>query len=435
MADDGSWPKMAVPETLVSGNDRTRQALDELRGVLGELERRLSSSGQLPLKAETAAALVQALEALTRRVARNEDAARGRARELAAALASLSQHLDAQAGLQAVREQTLVSRLDQVLAELVQVRAVQAVPRRADPAPVRAILATAAAAAALSVVGAGVVAVTSPDALPRFVAAPLAAIVDLPLRPSLKPAPASRPVAATPPPVQPVAVAPGDTFASVSAALKAGDPMALARLTGLAQAGDLQAQLQLAALYEAGQSGLPRDPSAARLWTRRAAEGGDRVAMHNLGLFLTETEGGPRDYGEAAVWFRRAADRGVVDSQYNLGLLYEAGRGVERNTREAYRWYAIAANAGDTAAREKQVDLEARLKPTERAGLDRDVEAFRPGASAANEAVGIIPPATTLAETQALLARQGYYVGPIDGLASAALKTAAAAYLRDHPAS
>ncbi|MBU2366107.1 MAG: SEL1-like repeat protein, partial [Alphaproteobacteria bacterium] len=374
MADDGSWPKGAGSETLASGEARTRQALGELRGVLGELERRLAASGPLPLPPETAAALIRTLEALTRRMARHETGAQGRARELAAALGSLSQYLDAQAGAQAAREEQLAARLDLVLSELAQVRAAQAAPRP-DPGPIRVILAAAGAAAALSVVGAGVLAVTQPQALPRLVAAPLAAIIDLPLRPSLKAAPSTK----APVPVrgaQPIAVAPaGDSFAAVSAALKAGDTTALPRLTGLAQAGDTQAQLQLAALYEGGQAGLARDLIAARLWTRRAAEGGERVAMHNLGLFLTEGDGGSRDVDEAAVWFRRAADRGVVDSQYNLGLLYEAGRGVGRNLREAYRWYAIAANAGDTVAREKQVELEARLKPAERAALDVAVAA------------------------------------------------------------
>jgi localization factor PodJL len=150
-------------------------------------------------------------------------------------------------------------------------------------------------------------------------------------------------------------------------------------------------------------------------------------------MFLANGEGGARDYGEAAVWFRRAAERGVVDSQYNLGLLYEAGRGVERNLREAYRWYSVAANAGDTAAREKQLEVEARLKPGERSGLDRDVSAYQPSAGPPADLAMVIPPAETLSETQALLARKGYYVGPVDGIGSPAVRTAAAAYLRDHP--
>jgi TPR repeat protein len=58
---------------------------------------------------------------------------------------------------------------------------------------------------------------------------------------------------------------------------------------------------------------------------------------------------------------------------------------VERNLAEAYRWFSIAANAGDTAAREKQLQVEGLLKASERSALDkaaagflRDREAARP---------------------------------------------------------
>jgi localization factor PodJL len=235
------------------------------------------------------------------------------------------------------------------------------------------------------------------------------------------------------PAVDPPSAAEADTYAAAAAALTQGDARALARMTGLAQGGDTQAQRHLASLYEAGAAGLPRDLAAARSWTERAAHAGDRLAMHNLALFLADGEGGTRDPAEAAAWFRRAAERGVVDSQYNLGLVFEAGRGVAQNLREAYRWFAVAANAGDLAARERQVALEQRLAPAERAVLDREAAAFRPGLADSAPTL-IIPPATTLAETQALLARQGYYVGPIDGLTSVTLRAAAQAYLRDHPA-
>ena len=117
----------------------------------------------------------------------------------------------------------------------------------------------------------------------------------------------------------------------------------------------------------------------------------------------------------------------------NLALLYEAGRGVQKNLREAYRWFALAANAGDASAREKQVEIEARLKAGERSGLDREVSGFQPGAPAPADLAAVIPPAVTLAETQALLARKGYYLGPVDGVASPAFRSAATAYLRDHP--
>jgi localization factor PodJL len=409
-AAEGDWPATSP---------------DDLRAVIRGLETRLALLGPDPLEPATAAALLQALDGLAVRLARQEAAARGRDADLSAAVAGLSARLaEGQAGIAA--------RLDAALVELDAAR----IDRTADPGPIRAVLVAAAALAGLAVTGAGVLVVSRPEAAAPVVAERFRIHSPISLRPGLAPtpgpgAPTSAGLPTAPQPSSPSA--PAESFATVEAALRRGEATALARLTGLAQAGDPEAQLHLASLYETASAGLTQDLAAARLWTRRAAGGGNRVAMHNLGLFLTEGDGGPRDLVEAAAWFRRAADRGVVDSQYNLGLLYEAGRGVPRNLREAYRWFSIAANAGDVAAREKQVELEGRLADAERAGLNREAADYRPGPAVARSLDPIIPPATTLAETQALLARQGYYVGPVDGVASPQLSAAAQAYLRDHP--
>ncbi|WP_293677261.1 hypothetical protein [uncultured Phenylobacterium sp.] len=403
MADDGAWAKAVARQE--PDDARTRRAVAELRLVLSDLQAR-------PLPPQSAAALAQALEALARR-------------------------LDAEAGRRLELEARVQSGMDHVLEQLASVRAAQAavVPQR-DPLLLRVIFVGASLVAAVSVVGAGAAIVGSPQVAPRAVSATIAASGAVDLRASLRPEPPARRTGADLPalnPIAPVSNREGDDYAAVAAALERGEALALPRLTGLAQAGDSRAQIHLASLYEAGVAGVPRDLAAARLWTRRAAQGGDRLAMHNLGLFLADGEGGARDYAEAATWFRRAANRGVVDSQFNLGLLYEAGRGVEKNLREAYRWFAVAANAGDATAREKQVEIEARLTPAERAGLDGDVAAYRPGAAPTADLAQVIPPAASLAETQALLARRGYYVGPIDGVASPVLRAATSAYLRDHP--
>ena len=416
---EGGWP---IPTGFLPEDERTVRALEDMRAILARLEARLGRGEADTLPASTVRSLIGALNALAERLARSESQSQGRIDQLLTALAALSARLDAEATGHA--------------AALEALDAAQAVR---DPGPVRAILVAAAALAALAVIGAVAVVAARPEALPAIVVEGLRIHRPaLPLRPGLTPqelsassvaAVSGAPTAATVPPAS------TDSFAAVQAALARGEANALPRLTGLADAGDPDAQLHLASLYETAKAGLPRDLAAARLWTRRAAGGGNRVAMHNLGLFLTEGDGGPRDVEEAAAWFRRAAERGVVDSQFNLGVLYESGRGVSRNLREAYRWFSIAANAGDLAAREKQVELEGRLSAAERAGLDRDSITFQPGPvpPAALDPDPLVPPATTLAETQTLLARQGYYVGPADGVVTPQLRAAAAAYLRDHP--
>lgn len=419
MMAEGGWP---LAMRFEPDDERTGRMLDDVRALLVRLEGRLSASAEGALTPETAAALLQALEGLTARLAQQATRADGQALELAAALGALTARLEA--------DDRTAARLDAALSELAEART----PR--DPGPIRAILVAGAAVAALAVTGAGVVLATQPGRLPTLVVEGLRIHRPIaPLRPGLAPtpSPASADLTVAASLTGPGPVAPGDSYPAVQAALARGETAAFARLTGLANAGDPDAQLHLASFYETGLSGLPRDLAMARLWTRRAAGGGNRIAMHNLGLFLTEGDGGPRDVEEAAAWFRRAADRGVVDSQFNLGLLYEAGRGVPRNLREAYRWYAIAANAGDLAAREKQVEIEGRLSAAERAGVDRETSAYRPTPAIRAYPDLVAPPATTLTETQVLLSRQGYYVGPLDGQPSPQLKSAVQAYLRDHP--
>jgi len=176
-----------------------------------------------------------------------------------------------------------------------------------------------------------------------------------------------------------------------------------------AQSGDVLAQLTLAQLYERGGGGVRRDVAAARLWTQRAAGGGDGAAMHNLGLYLLEGQGGPRDLA--------------------------AGQGVGADVPAAYRWFAVAAAGGDADARRRMTDLEGQLSPAERSALVQSAARYRPLAPSSMEGDPvIIAPASSTIETQQLLARKGYYVGPIDGSQSLSFLKAATAYLRDHPA-
>lgn len=85
---------------------------------------------------------------------------------------------------------------------------------------------------------------------------------------------------------------------------------ALAEFLPAAKAGDMQAQLALASMYQFGEGVAQNDVEAAR-WTRAAAERGDPVA------------------------------------QINLAQFYGAGRGVERDAAESYFWLLLAAGQGN----------------------------------------------------------------------------------------
>lgn len=302
------------------------------------------------------------------------------------------------------------------------------------PSTWQTALMLAGGAAFLSVGAAGVVLMEGPGA-----SAPQTEIAAAP-----SPAPEARAaVALAPQPLGPTAPQPGDAvappqiaqapspaaeYASAVRAVEAGEAGGLSRLKQVAEAGYAPAQFYLAKLYETGVSGVVKNIAEARRWTERAAEGGDRSAMHNLALYEFRGEGGPQDLAAAARWFKKAAEAGVVDSQYNLALLYETGSGVEKDLGEAYKWFSIAAQGGDAQARASAVDLEGKLAPAQLAAADKAAAAFRPKSEIAAQsgATG------SLAAAQRILGRLGYYAGPMNGAPSKDLKVALMAYQRDH---
>ncbi len=141
------------------------------------------------------------------------------------------------------------------------------------------------------------------------------------------------------------------------------------------------AQFYLAKLYETGDAGLTKDVTAARLWTQRAADNGERKAMHNLGLYYFEGTGGAKNLTVAAQWFRKAADLGLVDSQYNLARLYEGGFGVTQSQSEAYKWYLIAARSGDAESRAAADRLKPQLSAQAIRTAETAAAGFHPAAA------------------------------------------------------
>ena len=172
-------------------------------------------------------------------------------------------------------------------------------------------------------------------------------------------------------------------YADAIRRIEAHDTSGVADLRKGANLGYAPAQFYLAKLYEAGDAGLPKDVAAARLWTQRAADSGERKAMHNLGLYYFEGTGGTKNLALAAQWFRKAADLGLVDSQYNLARLYEGGFGVGQSPSEAYKWYLIAARSGDAESRAAADRLKAQIPAATARADETFAVAFRPSAPTA----------------------------------------------------
>ena len=223
-------------------------------------------------------------------------------------------------------------------------------------------------------------------------------------------------------------------YADGARRIEAHDNTGVEALRKAANLGYAPAQFYLAKLFEIGDAGLKKDPDAARRWTERAAEGGDKKAMHNLALYYFEGAGGAKNTTIAAQWFHRAADLGLVDSQYNLGRLYEEGFGVSQNPAEAYKWYLIAAKGGDAESRASAQRLKRQLSAEAQSAAERAAGTFIAQGSKTPGAMAALTPGaggSDVVSAQKALSRLGYYQGPADGAASPALKLAVAAYQRD----
>ena len=110
-----------------------------------------------------------------------------------------------------------------------------------------------------------------------------------------------------------------DPMDDVKAATRVKDyERAASLLTALAEAGDAEAQYQLAALYRAGQ-GVTKDHEAAVRWLRLAAEQNHPKAQYHLGVMFERGWGVPIDQEQANHWFRLAAAQGHVMAQARLG--------------------------------------------------------------------------------------------------------------------
>jgi len=251
--------------------------------------------------------------------------------------------------------------------------------------------------------------------------------------------PALAAVALAPKPADGTAPAGPDLSGAYSVAvgkITAGQTGGVADIRKLADGGYAPAEFYLAELYHDGKAGLAKDPTQSRRWLEKAAEGGDRTAMHNLALDEHEGVGGARNAAAAAEWFRRAAELGLLDSQFNLAALYEHGDGVGQNSAEAYKWYLIAGRSGDAESRAGALRVRASLTPDARAMAERAAAGFQPttpaSASQAAPPPGLAPaPTPDLVTAQRALNQLGYYQGPTDGVASPALHLALAAYQRD----
>ena len=83
------------------------------------------------------------------------------------------------------------------------------------------------------------------------------------------------------------------------------------------------------------------------------AEQGYPLAECQVGYFYAQGLGVKRDLDKALLWTRRAAEHGDRDGQFNLGCFYEEGTALARSMEQAALWYQRAARQGHTEAAER----------------------------------------------------------------------------------
>ncbi|MFZ1219184.1 MAG: tetratricopeptide repeat protein [Chthoniobacterales bacterium] len=105
--------------------------------------------------------------------------------------------------------------------------------------------------------------------------------------------------------------------------------------------GNLEAQHEIAGLYEFGQ-GVAKDPAEAMKWFRQAAENGYAEAQFTIGVRHAQGRDAKQDHAEALRWLRKAADQSHPEALNWMGTMYEEGWGVPKDQMEAYFWDRLA---------------------------------------------------------------------------------------------
>lgn len=130
----------------------------------------------------------------------------------------------------------------------------------------------------------------------------------------------------------------------VTAARNGQFNVAVAKLRGLAENGDTQAQYALGYSYERG-FGVPQDYAQSARWYRLAADKKHYWARINLGLLLARGRGLPQDKSKAKEWINLAAEQSGPKERYEIGLLF-SGLDPVFDAALAFRWLHDAALQG-----------------------------------------------------------------------------------------
>jgi TPR repeat protein len=111
--------------------------------------------------------------------------------------------------------------------------------------------------------------------------------------------------------------------------------------------GDAKEKYQQARNYSEGFGGVPQDKQKAFELYTQAAEQGNINAQFDLAVMYEEGDGIPKDIKKAVYWYTMAAEKGDAIAQLIVGAIYLAGDRVPQDRKKAKYWLEKAAANGD----------------------------------------------------------------------------------------
>jgi TPR repeat protein len=86
---------------------------------------------------------------------------------------------------------------------------------------------------------------------------------------------------------------------------------------------------------------VPIDLAVALQWYKKAAENGDREALHNVGWMYATGQGTETNAEEAYRWFLESARHGEPNAQFEVSRRLKDGDGVAKDLATSYSWLLV----------------------------------------------------------------------------------------------
>ncbi|XP_053430269.1 protein sel-1 homolog 2 isoform X1 [Nycticebus coucang] len=117
-----------------------------------------------------------------------------------------------------------------------------------------------------------------------------------------------------------------------------------------AKAGSANAMAFIGKMYLEGNAAAPQNNATAFKYFSMAANKGNAIGLHGLGLLYFYGKGVPVNYAEALKYFQKAADKGWPNAQFQLGFMYYSGSGIWRDYKLAFKYFYLASQSGQPLA-------------------------------------------------------------------------------------